>query len=97
MSTKVLHSCQEFEDAVSLILIITTSTGSADVQIDSNRLAIFDFSDADCPYKQNQSAFDRFAAEHGVPAFRIDPVLAGVSLIQSCPIPRLIDEGSRRA
>jgi hypothetical protein len=97
MPTKVLQSRQEFEDAVRLVLTISTSTGSADIEIASNQCAIFDFSDKDCPYKQNQTAFDRYTAERGVPAFRIDPTLAGVSPIDSCPIPRLINKGSRRA
>jgi hypothetical protein len=83
MATKVLHSRQEFEDAVSLVLTISASTSSADGEIDSDQCAIFDFSDKDCPYKQKQIAFDRFTAERGVPAFRIDPTLAGVSLIES--------------
>jgi len=83
MATKVLHSRQEFEDAVSLVSTTSTSTGSANLEIDSNQWAIFDFSDKDCPYKQNQIAFDRFSAERGVPAFRIDPTLAGVSPVES--------------
>jgi hypothetical protein len=40
---------------------------------------MFDFSDKDCPNKNIQSAFDRITAQYGLPGFRIDPKVAGVS------------------
>jgi hypothetical protein len=46
----------------------------------TTRCIVYDFSDDHCYYKDVRAAFDKYVAEKGVVAYRIDPMVARVSV-----------------